>query len=95
MLIQKQYNKLTLLEIQNELKVQTQLHKIDHEEEFWVDSQDHYLPLTENVLEPLTKSVLIPLGLTASDAAIHNKMLGSAIRTLIISNEEIKNIMKI
>ena len=34
-----------------------------------------------NVLKPLAKSVLIPLGLTAAasatDAAIHKKMIGS------------------
>ena len=40
------------------------------------------------------KSGLIPLGLlaaavSASDAAIHKKMLGSGHMTLIISNEEI------
>ena len=37
------------------------------------------LPLMKNVLKPLAKSVLIPLGLTAAasatDAAIHKKML--------------------
>ena len=61
----------------------------------------------KNVLKPLPKSVLIPLGLTAAasatDAAIHKKMFGSGMRpsdlakqaTLIISNEEINDIMKI
>ena len=53
----------------------------------------------KNVLKPLTKSVLIPLGLTAAasaaDAVIHEKMLGSGTTTLIISNEEINDIMKI
>ena len=61
----------------------------------------------KNVLKPLAKSVLIPLGLTAAasatDAAIHKKMFGSGMRpsdlakqaTLIISNEEINDIMKI
>ena len=38
------------------------------------------LPLMKNVLKPWAKSVLIPLGLTAAvsatDAAIHQKMLG-------------------
>ena len=57
------------------------------------------LPLMKNVLKPLAKSVLIPLGLTAAasaiDAAIHNKMFGSGTTTLIISNEEINDIMKI
>ena len=57
------------------------------------------LPLIENVLKPLAKSVLIPLGLTAAasatDAAIHKKMFGSGNTTLIISNEEMNDIMKI
>ena len=55
--------------------------------------------LIGNVLKPLAKSVLIPLGLTtaaaATDAAIHKKMFGSGNTTLIVSNEEIKNIMNI
>ena len=41
------------------------------------------LPLMKNVLKPLAESILIPLGLTA---AIHKKMLGSGMTTLIISN---------
>ena len=53
----------------------------------------------KNVLKSLTKSVLIPLGLTAAasaaDAGIHKKILGSGITKLIISNEEMKNIIKI
>ena len=57
------------------------------------------LPLMENVLKPLAKSVLIPLGLTAvasaTDAAIHKKMFGSGVTTLIISNKEMNDIMKI
>ena len=57
------------------------------------------LLLIGNVLKPLAKNVLIPLGLTtaaaATDAAIHKKMFGSGNTTLIVSNEEIKNIMKI
>ena len=56
------------------------------------------LPFIGNVLKPLTKSVLILWGLTAAatatDAAIHKKMFGSGV-TLIISNEEINEIMKI
>ena len=46
------------------------------------------LPLMKNVLKPLAKRVLIPLGLvaaaSATDAAIHSKMFGSRITTLII-----------
>ena len=57
------------------------------------------LPLKRNVLKPLAKSVLIPLRLTAvasaSDAAIHEKIFGSDFTTLIISNEEMNDIMKI
>ena len=53
----------------------------------------------KNVLKSLTKSVLIPLGLTAAasaaNAGIHKKILGSGITKLIISNEEMKNIIKI
>ena len=51
------------------------------------------------LLKPVAKSVLIPLGLTAAasaaDAAIHKKMFGSGNTTLIISNEEMNDIMKI
>ena len=57
------------------------------------------LPLMKNVLKPLAKSVSIPLGVTtaasATDAAIHKKMFGSGMTTLIISNEEMNHIMKI
>ena len=57
------------------------------------------LPLIGNVLKPLAKSVLIPLGLTpaasATDAAVHRKMFVSGTTTLIISNEEMNDIMKI
>ena len=51
----------------------------------------------KNILKALAKSVLIPLGLTASatDAAIHKKMFGSGTTTLIISNQEMNDIMKI
>ena len=57
------------------------------------------LPLMKNVVKPLAKSVLIPLRLTtaasATDIAIHEKMLGSGNMTLIISNEEMNDIIKI
>ena len=57
------------------------------------------LPLIKNVIKPLAKSVLIPLGLTAaasaSDAGIHKKILGSGNTTLMISNEEMNDIIKI
>ena len=53
------------------------------------------LPLMINVIKPLAKSVLIPLGLeaaSAADAKIHKK-IGSGTTTLIISNDEIEDIM--
>ena len=57
------------------------------------------LSLIGNVLKTLAKSVLIPLGLTAAtsaiEAAIPKKMFGSDFATLIISNEETNEIMKI
>ena len=57
------------------------------------------LPLMKNVVKPFAKSVLIPLGLTAAasaaDAGIHKKILGSGTTTLIISNDEMEDIIKI
>ena len=56
------------------------------------------LSLIRNVLKPLATSIFIPLGSTAiasaTDAAIHKNMFGSGMTTLIISNEEINDIMK-
>ena len=64
--------------------------------------------LIKNVVKSLAKSVLIPLGLTATataaDAEIHKKILWSGKRaldssshttTLIISNDEMEDFMKI
>ena len=57
------------------------------------------LALMKNVIKPLAKSILIPLGLTAAasavDAGILKKFLGSGTTTLIISNDEIKDIIRI
>ena len=62
------------------------------------------LTLIKNVIKSLAENVLIPLGLTAAasaaDAGIHKKILGSghnhsSSTTLIISNDEIKDIIKI
>ena len=59
------------------------------------------LPLIKSVIKPLARSVLIPLGLTAAvsaaDAGIHKKILGSGHNntTLIISNDEMDDILKI
>ena len=53
----------------------------------------------KNKLKPLAKNLLIPLGLTAAasatDAAIHKKIFGSGMTTLIISNEKMNDIRKI
>ena len=56
------------------------------------------LPLMESILKISAKRVLIPLGLTAAastDAAIQKKVFGSGMTTLILSNEEMDDIMKI
>ena len=53
------------------------------------------------MIKPLAKSVLIPLGLTAAasavDVGIHKKILGTGhnTTTLIITNNEIEDIIKI
>ena len=57
------------------------------------------LPLIKNVITPLAKSVLILLGLTAAasavDAGIQKKILGLQNTTLIISNRDIEDVIKI
>ena len=56
------------------------------------------LPLIKNVITPLAKSVLVPLGLTAAtsaaDAGIHKKILGSRSTTLIVSNQDMEDLIK-
>ena len=57
------------------------------------------LPFIGNLLKALAKSNWVPLGLTvaasAIDTAIYKKMFGSRFMALIISNEEMEDIMKI
>ena len=57
------------------------------------------LPLMKNELKLLAKSAFILSGLiaaaSAADVAIHQKMFGSVTITLLISNEEVNDIMKI
>ena len=57
------------------------------------------LPLIKNVITPLAKSVLVSSGLTAAasaaDAGIHKKILGSGNATLIISNKDMEDLIKI
>ena len=56
------------------------------------------LPLMKSVLTPLAKSTLLPLGLSAeilaADAVIQKRIYGSGSTALIISNEEIEDIIK-
>ena len=56
------------------------------------------LPLITNAIKALAKNVLIPLRLTAAasaaDAGIHKKISGSGTTTLIISNDEMKDIIE-
>ena len=81
----------------------TQLHKIGHSGGFLDRLLGPLLKmgllLIANVLKPSAKSILIPLRLTAAasaiDAAIHKKIFKSGFTTLIISNKEISDIMKI
>ena len=51
------------------------------------------------VVMPLAKNVLAPLGISAAmsaiDGSIKKKMLGSGMATLIISNDEMNDILKI
>ena len=53
----------------------------------------------KNVIKPLAKSVLIPLGLTAAASAADAEILksgsGHQNTTLIISNEEMEDVIKI
>ena len=57
------------------------------------------LPLMKSVLTTLAKSGLLLIalsaGMSAADAAIQKKIHGSGSTALIISNEEVKDIMKI
>ena len=57
------------------------------------------LPLMKSVLTTLAKSVLLPFGLSAgveaTDVAIQKRFFGSGTIILIISKEEMKDIMKI
>ena len=81
----------------------TELHKIGHAGGFLGrllrPSLKTGLPLIGYALKPLAKSVLIPLVLTeaasAADAAIPKKMFGYSKTILIISKEEMNDIMKI
>ena len=56
------------------------------------------LPLMKSVIKPLAKSVRLTAAASAADAGIHKKILGSGHNnntTLIISNDEMGDILKI
>ena len=57
------------------------------------------MSLIRNVLRPLAKSILTPSGLTiaasAKDEAVYKEMFASCNTRLLISNEEINDVMKI
>ena len=55
------------------------------------------LPFEKNVLKSLPKSILITFRLSAlaTDGAIHKKMFESGMTTLMISNKEMNEIMKL
>ena len=57
------------------------------------------LPLMKNVLTPLVTSTFVPLGLmtvaSATNEAIQEESFGSGTTSLIISNEEMNDTMKI
>ena len=80
----------------------TQLHKIGQSGgflgRFFAPLLKDGLPLIGKVIKPWANSVLIPFRLTVAappvDAAIHRQMFRSGFTTLIISNEEMNDIMK-
>ena len=77
----------------------TQLHKIEHSGgclgRLLGPLLKTGLLLMKNVLTPLPKSVLTAAA-SATDAAIHKKkVFGSGMNTLIISNDEMNDVMKI
>ena len=57
------------------------------------------LPLMKSVHTPLAKNVFVPLGLSTgmsiADPAFQKNIYGSGTTALIISNEEMKDVMKI
>ena len=81
----------------------TQLSKIRQSRGFLVRLLETLLKsgllLMKNVLKPLPKRVLIPLGspaaVSTADARISKKNIGLGVTTLIISNAEMDDIMKI
>ena len=57
------------------------------------------LPLMKSVFTPIAKNVLLAFrllaGMPEADTAIQKKIYGSGATTLVISNDEIKDIIKI
>ena len=77
----------------------TQISKIIQSGGFLGSLLSKLVGLLMKVAVPLAKNVLAPLGITAAasalDAGIQKKIHGSGTTTLIISNEEMNDIMKI
>ena len=65
----------------------------------WSITKKRRLPLIKNIITPLAESILIPLRLSAAasaaDAGIHKKILGSGNTTLIKSNKDMEDLIKI
>ena len=76
-----------------------QIPKITQSGVFWGSFSSKLAGPLMKVAVPLAKNVLAPLGITAAasalDAGIQKKIHGSGTTTLIISNEEMNDIMKI
>ena len=53
------------------------------------------LPLMKNIIKPLAKKVFLAAAASAADAGIHKNILGSGTTTLIMSNDEMEDIVKI
>ena len=55
------------------------------------------MPLIKNILKPLALALALGLATAASatDAAVHKKMFGLGMTTVIIYNEEMHDIMKV
>ena len=98
LLTTRQKTKLTNAFNNNKLS-KTQISKIIQSEGFLGSLLSKLAGPLMKVVIPLAKNVLAPLGITAAasaiDAGIQKKIHGSGTTTLIISNEEMNDIMKI
>ena len=95
-IIRKAFAKNTSIDIKIS---KTQLSKMIQSGRFLGNLLDKLAGQLMKVAMPLAKNVLAPLGLSAAmseiDGSIKKKMLGSGATTLIISNDEMDDILKI